>query len=191
MSIKNLSTKKFRAVIFIAIFISSFLCSYFVISLIPLAYYHERADSQPTLGGSISLIGVFGPAPNSTDVPLDTAIVVFFMRPVNITDLYLVPEVPIKSQSIEQSHPASVEYTFSFAEPLESATTYNVSLLAGGKPLTWNFTTTAEPYQPRFNTYLYPSVPLVAFAIAITMSFSVSLMVRHKKRKTLGASQIC
>lgn len=115
-------------------------------------------------------MGIFGPAPNSTDVPLDTAIVISLTRPVNIQNLSLAPQEPIASQTIEHSPQASETYTFSLAEPLEPATTYNVSLLAVGKPVTWNFTTTAEPYQPRFNTYLYPSVPWGALAIAATVT---------------------
>jgi len=177
------------AVIFLTIFISSFLSSYVVISLTPFAYYRERAHSSPPLDGSSNLfpVGIFGPAPNSTDVPLDTAIVIFLMRPVNIKDFNLSPQVPIAAQTTERIPPASEEYTFYFADPLKPDKTYNVTLLAGGKPVTWNFTTTAEPYAPRFNTYLYPSVLWASFAIATAITFGVSLIIWHKKGKILEA----
>jgi hypothetical protein len=186
-------SKKYLAAMLVLVFSVVFLVSYFLISLTPFAFYRERQHSYPPLGGSSNFfpVGIFGPSPNSTDVPLDTAIVISFMRPVNIEDLELSPEAPIASQTTKQSLPASVEYTFCFAEPLEPATTYKVSVLSGGKPVTWNFTTTAEPYQPKFNTYLYPSVPLVAFAVAIIITFSVSLIMWHGKRKAAEALQIC
>ena len=182
------SNRVFLAIILI-LFPVTFLSSCILISLTPFAYYHERANSCPPLEGSSNLfpVGIFGPSPNSTEVPLDTAVVIFLMRPVNIENFSLTPQGPLAIQTIEHSPPASETYTFCFAEPLKPVTTYNITLLAGGKPVTWNFTTTAKPYSARFNTYLCPSVPWVALAIATSITFGVTLVVWHKKRKTLEA----
>jgi Bacterial Ig-like domain len=185
---KSLLTKKLLALLLFGIFLVSFSSLYLAISLTPFAYYHELAHSYPHLEGSSNLfpVGIFGPAPNSTDVPLDTAIVISLTRPVNIENLSLTPQGPIVSQTIEHSPPASETYTFYFAEPLKPATTYNVSLMSGGKPVTWNFTTTAA-YQPRYSTYLYPSVPWATLAIAVAVTFSVSPIIWYKKGKTMEA----
>ena len=189
---KSQFTKKLLAVLLLGVFILSFSSAYLVISLIPFAYYRELVHSNPTLEGSSNLfpVGIFGPTANSTDVPLDTAIVIALTRPVTIENLSLSPQGPAVSQKVEHSLPASETYTFYFAEPLEPATTYNVTVLSGGEPVTWNFRTTDAPYESHYNTYLFPSVPWVALGIAGLATFSVALLI-WQKGKTMEAKETC
>ena len=182
---KSVFSKKLLAVLLCGIFLLSFSIVYLAISLTPFAHNRELAHSYPSLEGSSNLFpaGIFGPAPKVTDVPLDTTIVIVLTRPVTIENFTLAPQGPAFTQTIEHSPPASETYTFYFAEPLEPATTYTVSMLSGGKPVSWNFTTTTEPYEPHYSTYLYPSVPWIALVIALTVTCSVSLIIWAQKRK--------
>ncbi|MGD6807042.1 MAG: Ig-like domain-containing protein [Candidatus Bathyarchaeia archaeon] len=156
----------------------------------PFAHYRELIHSYPSLESSSNLfpMGIFGPAPNSTGVPLDTAIVIALTRPVNIENFSLAPQGPAITQTVEHSPPASETYTFYFAEPLEPATPYTVSALSGGEPVSWNFTTTTVPYEPQYNTYLYPYVPWVALGVAVLVTFSVCLIIWQKNS---GGLRVC
>ncbi len=184
---KTVFSKKLSAVLLLGVFLLALSSTYLVISLTPFAYHRELVQSYPPLEGASSLfpVGILGPAPNSTDVPLDTAIVIALTRPVNIENLNIAPQGPAVSKTIAHSPPASETYIFCFTDPLKPATTYNVTALSGGKPITWNFTTTAEPYEPRYSTYLYPYTLWVALAVAAFVTVSVFLIILHKKEKRL------
>jgi hypothetical protein len=158
--------------------------------LTPSPYLHEQAYSTPTQFWAWSDLapGLIGPAANVTNVPLDTTIVIFQMRPMNVGELYLSPEVPIECRVDEHVPVASKRTTFYFSEPLKPTTTYNATLFFSDKPISWNFTTTAEPYYPRYEAF--PS------ALGIFVDVTISAVVASvgglevwKKKTNVNMSQ--
>ncbi|MBN1243973.1 hypothetical protein JXA31_00085 [Candidatus Bathyarchaeota archaeon] len=123
-----------------------------MIYLTPSPYLHERAYSAPAaFWHSPDIAPCFiGPASNATEVPLDTTVVADQIRPMGINEFQLSPEAPIARRVDEHSGLAGRCTTFYFSEPLQPATTYNATLFFSSTPVSWNFTTTAEPYYPRY-----------------------------------------
>ena len=172
------------ALVLIAVFSATFLIAFLAIYLTPSPYLHEQAYSMPTqFWHSPDLApSSIGPAANSTNVPLDTIIVVDQMRPMNVGELHLSPEAPLERRIDEYYRPAGKCTTFYFSEPLKPATTYKVTLFFGDEPISWNFTTTAEPYNPRYETLpsaLGISVVVITSAV---ITLAVGLKGRTKKK---------
>ena len=173
------------ALILVVVFSASFLAIFLTIYLIPSPYLHEHAYSTPALEWSSDEIDTgnhIGPALNATNVPLDTTIVVDLMRPMEVRELQLSPEAPIARRVDEYYPVASQASIFYFSELLKPATTYNATLFVNDKPISWNFTTTAKPYYPRYEAM--PS--LLGIFAAITVSTAVTLIIGliiWKKRK--------
>ena len=141
--------------ILIGVFLASFLTVFLVIYLTPSPYLHERAYSIPPRnerwGSSVPDTGnSIGPGLNATNVPLDTTVIIDQMRPFYIGELKLSPEVPIASRVDEDYWPASRFTIFYFSEPLKPSTTFNATLFVVNQTISWNFTTTTEPYHPRY-----------------------------------------
>jgi len=102
---------------------------------------------------------------------------------MNVGELHLSPEVPIERRVDEHIPVASKCTTFYFSEPLKPATTYNVTLFFGDEPISWNFTTTAEPYYPRYEPM--PSalgISIIAI-VSATITFGVGAKVLKKKHE--------
>ena len=155
------------------------------IYLTPSPYLHEQAYSTPTLFWHSPDLAPssIGPAADATNVPLDTIIVVDQMRPMNVGELNLSPEVPIERRLDEYYPVASKCTTFYFSEPLKPATTYNATLFFGDEPISWNFTTTAEPYSPRYEPM--PSalgISIIAI-VSAAITFGVGAKVLKKKQE--------
>ena len=155
------------------------------IYLTPSPYLHEQAYSTPTLFWHSPDLAPssIGPAANATNVPLDTIIVVDQMRPMNVGELHLSPEVPIERRLDEYYPVASKCTTFYFSEPLKPATTYNATLFFGDEPISWNFTTTAEPYYPRYEAMPSALGVSIAATVSATITLVVAAVIRKKKQR--------
>jgi hypothetical protein len=157
------------------VFSATFLAIFLAIYLTPSPYFHERAHSTPTQYwyGETSGDPIIGPAPNATNVALDTTIVIDQIRPLFVGELQLSPEAPIARRVDDNYGLASVATIFYFSEPLKPATTYNATIFLKSTSISWNFTTTAEPYHPR-----YEALPSgLGILVAVTMSALVTLVV--------------
>jgi len=134
--------------------------------------------STETAGGPI-----IGPASNATNVPLDTAIVIDQMRPFFVGELQLLPEAPIARRVDEYHGLASRAAIFYFSEPLKPATTYNATIFLKSTSISWNFTTTAEPYYPRYEALPSGLGIFVAVTISAVVTSVVGLTVWKKKQR--------
>jgi hypothetical protein len=161
---------------------------FLAIYLTPSPYLHEQAYSTPTLfwhSPDLAPCSI-GPAANATNVPLDTIIVVDQMRPMNVGELHLLPEVPIERRLDEYYPVASKCTTFYFSEPLKPATTYNATLFFGDEPISWNFTTTTEPYYPRYEAFPSALGIFITVIISAVVTSVFGLKVWKKKKGELG-----
>jgi hypothetical protein len=161
---------------------------FLAIYLTPSPYLHEQAYSTPTqFWVSPDLApSLIGPAANATNVPLDTIIVIDQMRPMNVGELHLSPGVPIERRVDEHIPIASKCTTFYFSEPLKPATTYNVTLFFGDEPISWNFTTTTEPYYPRYEAFPSALGIFITVIISAVVTSVFGLKVWKKKKGELG-----
>jgi hypothetical protein len=169
----------------VAVFSASFLAAFLAIYLTPSPYFHERAYSIPAYEWSSPEIDTgnhIAPALNATNVPLDTAIRINLMRPMNIGELQLSPDAPIARRENLSGAPAWIASTFYFSEPLKSATTYNATLFVNNKLISWNFTTTASPFHPRYEAFPSQLGIWVAISVAAAATLVVGLMIWKKKR---------
>ena len=126
---------------------------------------------------------LISPIVNDTNVPLDTIIVVDQMRPMGVEELRLSPEAPVARRVDEHIGLAGRCTSFYFSEPLKPATTYNVTVFFGDNPISWNFTTTAEPYHPRYEALPSELGIFVAVTISALVTSVVGLTVWKKKQR--------
>lgn len=175
------SVKKWYVILTIAlitglVFLVSFGIAFAAIYLMPPPLFHDRIYSIPESNWSsqeIYLYGIgnhIGPPLNATDVPLDTVVYISFMRTQKVSQLQISPEAPILREEFEASYPASGAYIWHFAEPLKPATTYNATIIWHDIPITWNFTTTDKPFQPRYETFPNQQGQVIAVSTAFVSS---------------------
>jgi hypothetical protein len=129
-----------------------------------------------------------GPALNAANVPLDTTIVIDLMRPMEIGELQLSPDASIARRENLSSGPARMASIFYFFEPLKPATTYNATLFINNNPISWNFTTTTEPYYPRYEAFPSALGIYVDVIISAVVTSVVGLKV-WKKKTNVNVSQ--
>jgi len=181
-----MQSKKLQvALILIVVFSVSFLAVFLAMYLTPSPYLHEGAYSMPALewqSREIDMPNHIGPALNATNVPLDTTIVISLVRPMNIGELLLSPDASIVRRENLSGAPAWIASIFYFSEPLKSATTYNATLFVNNKPISWNFTTTAEPYYPRYKALPSTLGIFVDVTISAVVTSVVGLKVWKKKK---------
>ncbi len=160
--------------------------------------YLNYSEASPT--PTLSLIELpYGglnpnPTPNSTNVPLNTTISLYFTRPPSICDLNITPNVPIKERIFENDG-FSGTYVFYLAEQLQPQTTYTVTITYGQetapegfKPTTnrtWLFTTEITPILSPSPTPdniqaedATPTIIILALVIAIVAVAAVFLRKR-------------
>lgn len=127
-----------------------------------------------------------GPIPNSTNVRLDTSIVIYQVRPAGISNLSLTPETPMLSIKNENQGMASLTTTLYPTIPLKPSTAYNVSLLYGtfGEHYSWVFTTTSEPFKPDISYYLVTYSFWIALTVALCGSTITFILIRRTKSNT-------
>ena len=179
------SKKLHVALLLVTVFSASFAVLFLVMYLTPSPYLHERAYFMPVTffhSPDIAPCSI-GPALNATDVPLDTTIVADQMRPMGINELQLSPAVPIARRVDENIGLAGKCTTYYFSEPLQPATTYNVTLFFSNTPVSWNFTTTAEPYHPRYDDMPSALGISVAATASAIITLTVATIMRKKKQR--------
>jgi len=164
---------------------------------------------QPTLNPTQNLIelpyaaGNFYPAPNSTNVALNTTVSISFSRPPSICNLTLTPEVAIKER-VFKSEGLDATYVFYFAQQLKPNTTYTVTVTygqetapEGTKPTTtrtWHFTTeidaSTQQLTPTLSTIFVdlPNPPnltilyILVIIITLTLIIAVASLVVYFKK---------
>ena len=153
-------------------------------------------STSPTSASSLIELpyaaGNFSPAPNSTNVPLNTTISISFGRPPSICELNITPNVPIKERIFE-SEGFGGTYIFYLSEQLQPQTTYTVTITFGQETAsegfaptttrTWTFTTgMPTPIADRgFETEDYTITIIIYTSIAIVIA--VAALVYFKKRR--------
>lgn len=175
----NLSRNMRAALILAAVFASTFIIVFLVISSTQSAY--STPDTYVSVAGGMDI--TIGPKPNATDVPLDTTITIDAFSSATFNDLQITPEVSIANIAVEVSGPISYKQTFYPAQLLESATTYTVSATIRDEPISWSFTTTSQPYQPTISFYLATYAPWIALVTAAT-TLLIGSIIWHKKKQT-------
>jgi len=178
----KLSKKLRMAPILALVFSASFLTVFLGI------FFTQSANSTPS--SSVSLVGsmdiTLGPSPNSSSVPLDTTITVEAVASAALDDLHLTPKVPIARVYSEATSPLTYLNKFYPAELLQPATTYNVSVTVMGKPVSWIFTTTAEPYRPGISYYLATNVLWISLGVAALVTVVAGFAVWFKFPQVLS-----
>jgi ABC-type oligopeptide transport system substrate-binding subunit len=173
----NFSKKMRTAFVLAAVFASTFLTVFLVISSTQSAYSTPDTYVSVVNGMDITI----GPKPTATDVPLDTTITVDAFSFATLNDLHMTPEVPIVSVAVEVSGPLSYKQTFYPAQLLKPATSYTASVTIRDAPVTWSFTTTSEPYHPTISFYIATYAPWIALATA-TATTLLAAAIWHKKK---------
>jgi hypothetical protein len=151
------------------------------------SYPQTQSSNDPSdMGGAFlgNQLLYLVPGAGSTNISRDTAIWIEEPRPVRVEKISLSQEVPISISDEHVSFPPSATITIYPTELLQPNTTYNVSATVAGTPSWWTFTTTSGPQDYRFTTYLNPSLPWVAFAITVSVTLGLFLLMWSKKRQT-------
>ncbi len=86
---------------------------------------HRTYSMPSSFGVGVAAVCSVGPAPNSTDVPLDTAIVFDEFRPISVSNVKLQPQVTLL-ETFEDYGVASRRAIFYPTGNLKPATTYTV-----------------------------------------------------------------
>jgi hypothetical protein len=172
-------SKKMKLIIgFIIVFLISFFGTYFLVILTQSAY------STPSKGllqiGDISVS--VGPEPNSSNIPLDTVIIIDTVASAQIENLNITPEILIQYETSAISGSITYEIIFYPKEPLQPNRNYEVSATIFENPVSWSFATTSETFQPSIGYQLIKNVILISSLIAVVVLVCFSLIIGYKKR---------
>lgn len=176
----HLSKKLHAALLLAVVFSASFLTVFLAIFLTQSAY---STPPQAILAVN-SMEITLGPPPNSTNIPLDTTIIIDTLNFADVTDLRITPEVPIAGVTSENSGPLSSLKTFYPAQQLKTAITYNVSITIMEVPMSWSFTTTSEPFNPTISFYLATNVLWIALSAAVSATSIVGFAIQFKRKQS-------
>jgi hypothetical protein len=178
--------KKLRiAFLLTAVFALLFTGTFLTINFTQLGY-STPSKLSGAYGGSIGVYVAVGPLENSTNVPLDTTVVVYTSRNPLVTDLHLTPEVPIENKiNVPVDDGLSGKTTFYLKEPLKPATTYNASVVVMNETVTWSFTTTTEtlPLQSTIGRFITDNAFGVSLVIATIATSAVGITIWTKKNQ--------
>ncbi len=175
----NLSKKQYAVLLLVAVFLGSFLAAFLAIFLTQSAY----STPSQSLVGLNGMDIMLGPPPNSTDVRLDTTITIDAVATAELNDFRVTPEVPIASVASHTTGILTYVNTFYPAKLLTPATSYNVSVVVEGVPVSWSFTTTSQPFNPSISFYLATNVLWIALAAATSATTVVGFAVWYKRRR--------
>lgn len=175
----DLSKKLHVAIILTLFFVLTFLVLFLVISLTQSA--HSTPGNYISAVDSMSI--TIGPAPNATNISLDTTITIDALSATTISNLRMTPQVPIALVTNEVSGPLSYKQTFYPAQPLEPATSYVVSVTIKNIPVSWSFTTTSEPYHPTISFYLATYALWIALSAATATTSSIGFAIWYRKKR--------
>jgi hypothetical protein len=177
----NLSGKTARIVLVAAVFPVVFLIVFSTITFTQSPYSLPASSVLIVNGMDIKV----GPAPNATQVPLNTALTVDALASASLNDLKVQPETRIIIGSSDTTGPLTYQTTFLPAEPLKPATTYTVTVTIVDAPTTWSFNTTAEPFKPTLSYILSTQalwISAAAAAVAVVVaSFAVGATKKRQK----------
>jgi len=189
MEPRKVLSPKFLLATLLIIFLATFLLSCLAISLTPYGQVTERVYSYLQTSSSNDSSAIRGawknqmlspqPGAGSTNISRDTAIWIDEPRPVRVENLSLNPAVPCKIRNNYYIFSAYTEVLPT--ELLQPNTTYNVSAIVAGTPSWWTFTTSSEPHESMFKTFISPSLPWVAFIIGGSVTFGFFIYVAQKK----------
>jgi hypothetical protein len=174
----NFSRNMRAALILAVVFASTFIIVFLVISGTQSSYSTPTTYLSAVQGMDITI----GPQPNATDVALDTTITIDTFSAATLNNLQVTPEVHIANVAVEVSGPISYKQTFYPAQLLKPATTYIVSVTIKNDPVSWSFTTTAQPYQPTISFYLATYAPWIALATAAVTTLIVGSAIWRKAK---------
>lgn len=159
------------------IFLVSFLIVYMTISITQSTY--SKPDKKATKFETITI--AVGPPPNSTEISLDTAIIIDTVASATLYNLQITPETPISHIESIISGPITCEHIIYPAKFLESATTYIVSVNILDVPVLWTFTTTSDSFDPGIGFYLAKNVLLISLTLAVLITIILGLIILFKK----------
>lgn len=175
----KLSKKEYSVLLLVAVFLGSFVAAFLAVFLTQSAY----STPSQYLVGLNGMDIMLGPPPNSTDIRLDTTITIDAVATAELSDFHVTPEVPIANVASHTTGILTYVNTFFPAKLLAAATSYNVSLVVEGVPVSWNFTTTSEPFSPGISFYLATNVLWIALAVAASSTAVVGFAVWYRRRR--------
>jgi len=175
----KLSKQLYMTLLLAVVFSASFLTVFLAIFLTQSAYSHPVHYISTVDSMAITL----GPPPNSTNIPLDTTIIIDTVNTADVSDLHITPEAPIARVTSENSGPLTSLRTFYTAQQLKTATTYDVSATIMDTPVSWSFTTTSEPFKPGISFYLAANVLWIALAVALSATSIVGFVTWYKRNE--------
>jgi len=175
----KLSKQRHMVLLLAVVFTASFLAVFLTVFLTQSAYSMPMQYTLTVDGMAITV----GPPPNSTNIPLDTAIIVDTLNTAEVSNLHVTPEVPITRVTSENSGPLSSLKTFYPAQQLKTATSYKVSATIRDVPVSWSFTTTSEPFKPGISFYMATNVVWIALASALSATSIVGFIMWRKRKQ--------
>jgi len=171
----------------LAVFIILFASIFVALSFTQSAYSTPFSSLAFADGMDITV----GPAPNATNVPLDSAITVDALASASLSDLHLTPDLSIASTTSTTSGPLTYKTTFYPTEPLKPATTYTVSVTVINTSTSWSFTTQTGPFQPSTGYLLAKNAIWISIAVAAAATGIVALILWLKGKKvTVGFGRV-
>ena len=178
----NLSKRQSTIFLLVLVFLVSFLIIFLPIILTQSAYSTPNSYSSIINGMAITL----GPPPNSTNIALDTTIIVDALASASLDDLQASPEVNFASENSETTGPSTYQTTFYPDKPLDPATTYTISVKIIETPVSWSFTTTSESFHPGTSYYLATNGLWIALLAAASTTIVIGFAVWVKKKAKLS-----
>ncbi len=175
----RLYRKQHNALCLAAVFSASFLIVFLTIFLTQSAYSIPSSYTLVFNGMDITV----GPPPNSTRIPIDTAITVDALASASYNDLHIAPTVNFASVTSETTGPLTYRTTFNPDTLLKPGTSYTVSVTIMNVPVSWSFTTAPEPFSPRISYYLATNVLGISLSAAAAATAIVGFAVWCKERK--------
>jgi hypothetical protein len=174
-----------RLMLPIAVFFAFFLVVFALISFTQSAYSVPKTVAIAINDKNNFPLPLYvGPKPNSTDVPLNTAIEFYQPRPIQLETPSLTPNGRILSRS-DQLEGVASRITLFFPDiPLKPSTSYNVSLTIAGTYFAWSFTTSAT-FHPDIHYFLKTYCLWIAL-LAGVLSGILSYLVVKRKRLAFG-----
>jgi hypothetical protein len=176
-----------------AVFVVSFFSVLFVLPSTSIGQITVRIYSDPPVNtGNLSSLGggwnnsfiYLEPNPGAVIVPRDTYLAIVGPRPVSRFNVSYSPDVTIARDDYKVyggAGPSSVQELYP-TDLLLPNTTYNVTALVSGVPSWWIFTTSSEPAQVMYAQVVSPYNSWVALSIAVLVTFSVTIVVWHRRK---------
>ncbi len=175
----NLSKRQSTIFLLVLVFLVSFLIIFLPIILTQSAYSTPNSYSSIINGMAITL----GPPPNSTNIALDTKIIVDALASASLDDLHASPEVNFASVSSETTGPLTYQTTFYPDKPLDPATTYTISVTIMETAVSWSFTTTTESFHPGTSYYLSTNGLWIALGVAASATIIIGFASWFKRKQ--------